>query len=617
LSVAAGDTVTVPIVLDVTEPAGISLLSADYAVTFDPARFSVSDVRLGTAINGFSITSNPNNVAGTLAISTFSNGAALALPNGFSGNAILMDFTAKAGAASGASPVDLKQTLNGTATALNEGELTLMPAPTNSSNDSVDGLVTILDIDLPTVTLSVDQANIGEVSGVATITATLSAAANLPVTVLLGFSGTATLTDDYTLSSTQIVIPADTTSGSVKVTAAQDSLVEGNETIIVDITSVTNGSELETQSVTTTIIDNGLPTNIALSASTVVENATGATIGEVTVIDPDVNDTHTVVVSDNRFEIAAGQLKLKVGQSLNFEVEPSIDLDLTATDASGLNLTKPFTITVINVNEVPTGISLTNAAAKENSPGIVIGRLAVTDEDAGDTHTLTVSHDDFELAGDMLRLKTGRSLRYDENDPTIIVPVTAVDSGGLSHTEQIAITVLAHPLPWQNEANAADADADGFVAPVDALVIIKYINDHGSGTLITPPPTTILIFYDTNGDGAVSPVDVLIVINLLNSTSLVGEGEFSLPPLPIQQTSFVGSPASSVNPTQRVLSSISTFKETLSRSIRELAQDDRQVTFGTEYARDLESIDVDDLVDERLGFQTAEIDEIFAEWPAI
>jgi hypothetical protein len=217
----------------------------------------------------------------------------------------------------------------------------------------------------------------------------------------------------------------------------------------------------------------------------------------------------------------------------------------------------------------------------------------------------------------MLRLKTGRSLRYDENDPTIIVPVTAVDSGGLSHTEQIAITVLAHPLPWQNEANAADADADGFVAPVDALVIIKYINDHGSGTLITPPPTTILIFYDTNGDGAVSPVDVLIVINLLNSTSLVGEGEFSLPPLPIQQTSFIGSSASSVNPTQRVLSSISTFKETLSRSMRELAQDDRQVTFGTGYARDLESIDVDDLVDERLGFQTAEIDEIFAEWPAI
>ncbi len=51
--------------------------------------------------------------------------------------------------------------------------------------------------------------------------------------------------------------------------------------------------------------------------------------------------------------------------------------------------------------------------------------------------------------------------------------------------------------------------------------------------------------------------------------------------------------------------------------MRELAQDDRQVTFGTGYARDLESIDVDDLVDERLGFQTAEIDEIFAEWPAI
>ena len=42
----------------------------------------------------------------------------------------------------------------------------------------------------------------------ATFTATLSNASTQAVTVNLGFTGTATLTDDYTRSGTQIVIAA-------------------------------------------------------------------------------------------------------------------------------------------------------------------------------------------------------------------------------------------------------------------------------------------------------------------------------------------------------------------------------------------------------------------------
>ena len=55
-----------------------------------------------------------------------------------------------------------------------------------------------------------------------TVTATLSAASGLPVTVTLAFSGTATLTDDYTRSGTSITIAAGDLSGSVTLTAVQD-----------------------------------------------------------------------------------------------------------------------------------------------------------------------------------------------------------------------------------------------------------------------------------------------------------------------------------------------------------------------------------------------------------
>ncbi len=71
---------------------------------------------------------------------------------------------------------------------------------------------------------------------------------------------------------------------------------------------------------------NQAPTDITLDNTTLAENAAGAIVGNLGVVDPDVGDTHTWGVDDVRFEVVAGQLKLKAGQSLNFESEPSVNL---------------------------------------------------------------------------------------------------------------------------------------------------------------------------------------------------------------------------------------------------------------------------------------------------
>ena len=118
---------------------------------------------------------------------------------------------------------------------------------------------TITDNDaapLPTVALAVDNAAIDEAGGVATFTATLSAAATADVTVDLGFSGTATDTDDYTASGAQIVIATGATSGSVTVTAVDDAVDDDDETVVVDITTVAGATEDGEQQATTTITDN-------------------------------------------------------------------------------------------------------------------------------------------------------------------------------------------------------------------------------------------------------------------------------------------------------------------------------------------------------------------------
>lgn len=82
---------------------------------------------------------------------------------------------------------------------------------------------------------------------------------------------------------------------------------------------------------------------------------------------------------------------------------------------------------------------------------------------------------------------------------------------------------------WQNAINRLDVDNNGFVVPLDVLIIINYLNSSGSGPLPTnpsldqlPPP-----YLDVNGDDIVAPIDVLLIINFLNGVNSSGEGEFS------------------------------------------------------------------------------------------
>ncbi len=129
----------------------------------------------------------------------------------------------------------------------------------------------------PTVTLSVGGINISETGGSTSVLATLSNAYGATVTVNLAFTGTATLTDDYTRSGTSIAISSGT-SGSITVSSASDLIDENNETVIVDISSVANGTESGTQQKTITITDDDTAPTLTTAAITTF-NGVSATMG--------------------------------------------------------------------------------------------------------------------------------------------------------------------------------------------------------------------------------------------------------------------------------------------------------------------------------------------------
>lgn len=87
---------------------------------------------------------------------------------------------------------------------------------------------------------------------------------------------------------------------------------------------------------------------------------------------------------------------------------------------------------------------------------------------------------------------------------------------------------------FHNPLLSTDINRDSTVSPIDALIIINYLNAHLSGVLQPPTPDSDFsrfAYIDTNADGAVAPLDALIVINRLNKLFSGGEGENEAPPI--------------------------------------------------------------------------------------
>ena len=230
---------------------------------------------------------------------------------------------------------------------------------TNALLSDAQGIGTITNDDaVPTVTLSVDNASIAENAGVATVTAMLSATSTSDVIVTLGYTGTAGGGTDYTAASTTITISASNTTGTATITAASDTIDEDNESVIVDITGVTNGTEDGTQQVTTTITDDDAAPTISVNDPSVAEgNAGNATLTFTVTLSAASGKTITVdyatangtATAGTDYTSASGTLTFNAGQtSKNVAITISGDTDRESGETVLLNLSNPVNATILD-----------------------------------------------------------------------------------------------------------------------------------------------------------------------------------------------------------------------------------------------------------------------------
>ena len=196
---------------------------------------------------------------------------------------------------------------------------------------------------------------------------------------------------------------------------------------------------------------NETPTGLVLSSQTVDENTpTGAVVATLTAQDPDAGDTHTFALLTVGAPFTVVGAELRVGGPLDHETLASYNLLFRTTDAGGFSRYDTFTIQVADVNEAPSLPSLSNATIAESAPiGSVLGTLAATDPDAGDSlsYSLAGTPTPFAVAGNELRVAA--PLDY-ESAASHAVTVRVTDSGGLSSEQTFAVQVTDTNEPPSN-----------------------------------------------------------------------------------------------------------------------------------------------------------------------
>lgn len=314
--------------------------------------------------------------------------------------------------------------------------------------------ISIIDVNDAPVLLN-SQYSIDENSVANTLVGTLGATDADPGTTL-----TYTLIDGNTLGAFSL----DTATGQIRVANVAALNFEARQSFTLTVKVTDNGSPALSTFATVTILVNDLneaPTSLSLNHQSVLENQpAGTLVGLFSAVDPDAGNTlsYSLVpgvgdTGNDQFTIIGNQLKTTA--VFDREAVSTYSIRARVTDQNGLYLDQVLTITVDNVNEIPTGLHLVPSIAPETRPaGIKIGTFTTDDVDVGDTFTYVMvsgaGSDDnnlFLIVGN--ELLTTSVLDF-ETITNYTIRVRTTDHDGLSFERAIPVDVLQRNEPPTN-----------------------------------------------------------------------------------------------------------------------------------------------------------------------
>ena len=238
------------------------------------------------------------------------------------------------------------------------------------------------------------------------------------------------------------------------------------------------------------IRNNAQPSLLSISSDTLAENQpTGATVGTLSTVDSDAGQTHTYslvsgIGSTNNGSFSISGTNLIANFIPDFETKSSYTIRLRTTDNLGCSFDTPITIFIKDVNDAPTGLSLSNNQIDENLlPNTTIGSLTAIDTDTNEVFTYSFvagaggsDNGAFNLSGNTLRANTALDF---ETKSTYSVRLQVADRANNLFVDTFKITV--------NDINDAPTDvvinSDSVLEnlPINTVVATLSTTDQDAG----------------------------------------------------------------------------------------------------------------------------------------
>ncbi len=323
------------------------------------------------------------------------------------------------------------------------------------------------------------------------------------------------------------------------ITVAEDATFdyESAPSLSLTVQVTDNGTPAKTTSSVVTIELNDVneaPSIPPISFQVPENSAADTDIGLLTATDPDAGDVLSFEIVEQTanwvtIDPTTGAFKVASNAVIDFETLSLNDVQVRVTDSGGLSVERTVQFQALDRNDPPTVLNpLSDANASAGTLFTYsIPANTVVDQDAGDslrffmTDSLGFPLPSWLSFNATTRVLSGTPTANDAGATQL--RYTATDSAGAAASTQFTVTVTAITHPWHNTDDPLDTNDNGSISPVDALIVINYLNS-GAPREITGGSSPTFGFLDTSKDNVVSPLDALLVINVLNRRGS-GEGE--------------------------------------------------------------------------------------------
>ena len=330
-----------------------------------------------------------------------------------------------------------------------ENDETVVVTASHDSNAVGSVTVTIAANDTPTWSLVADPATVAE-GQASTVTVSVDKTFETAQTIALAATGGTAAGTDYTLPSSSVTLAAGASEVSVSVTAVDDSVFEGDETVVV--TASHDASAVG--SVTVTIAANDTPTwSVVADPATVAEG-----------------QASTVTVSvDKTFETAQTIALAATGTAAgtDYTLSPSVTLDAGDSEVS-------VSVTAVDDSVFEGDETVVVTASHDSS---AVGSATFTIE-ANDTPTWSVVADPATVAEGQASTVTVSVDKTFETAQTIALAATGGTAAGTDYTLSPSVTLNAGDTAVTASVTAVD---DGVIEGGDETVVVTA--SHGDGSV--------------------------------------------------------------------------------------------------------------------------------------